>query len=911
MKPVVRAEAASVPWHSLEPEQVLARLQTQDKGLARAEAAMRRTRDGPNALATAQTTSLWRTLLNQFRSLIIWILIAAGVLSALIGDAIDAWAIFAIVLLNALIGFYQEFSAQRSINALQKLVAPQAQVRRDNSVRTVPAADLVVGDILVLAAGDLVGADARLLQATALTCVESALTGESLPVTKTVTTLPATAVALGDRSNMLFMATSVVTGTGEAVVVATATRSELGAIAGLIDDAGHSSGTPLEQRLEAFGRALVWAALAIVAAVTALGYLRGTGLTELLMTAVGLAVAAVPEGLPAVVTVALSLGVLRMARRNTLVRKLAAVETLGSTTVICSDKTGTLTVGEMTARALHVAGHNYTVTGEGYAPAGEVQFAGQAANGEHQSPLLDLASVLVACNAARIEQVDGAWRSIGDPTEAALLVAGRKAGADDARIAREMPVLQTLPFDSARKRSTVIRRLADGTVRAFCNGAPGDVLAQCSHIRSATGIRMITPQDREQLLAATSTMAQHALRVLASAWRDLDAATAATQDAAQIEREMVFIGLTGMHDPPRAEARAALATCRAAGIRVVMITGDHAETATAIARDIGIAGAADVAVSGNELDQIADAELQQRVAAISVYARVTAAHKLRIIRAWQANDAVVAMTGDGVNDAPAIKGADIGIAMGKAGTEVTKQAADMIIVDDNFATIVAAVEQGRGIYANIRKTLQYLLAGNTAELLLVAVCVLIGLPMPLLPIHLLWINLVTDGLPALCLAIDPIDTRLMTQPPRARKERLTDRGFLRTLFFTGALTAGVALAVFVFMLQVASADAARTYAFTTLVFAELLRAFGARSETQPVWRLSLLGNPALVIVVVGSIVLQLALAHIEVFARFLKMTPLPLADAAILFGLAMVPSLLLEIAKWIRSAQPRIVVPTT
>ncbi|MDO8541497.1 MAG: cation-translocating P-type ATPase [Opitutaceae bacterium] len=890
-------------WHSQSADDVLAKLGSSAAGLSAEEAARRLSADGPNELKEGRRISPWQILLGQFKSLIIWILIGAGVISGVLGERIDAIAILAIVVLNAVIGFYQEFNAEKSIAALKKMTAPQANVRRDGQVASIPASGIVVGDILALEAGDLVAADARLLAAASLKCIESALTGESEAETKRPATLAPADVALGDRENMVFMGTSVAAGTGQAVVVATAMQTELGRIATLIEEAGAEERTPLEKKLESFGRVLVWAALGIVALLFGLGLLRGTPPFELFMTSVSLAVAAVPEGLPAVVTVALSLGVLRMARRRALVRKLAAVETLGSTTVICTDKTGTLTVGEMTVRALHVAGRTYEVTGEGYGPDGEVRFEGRKLEAPDVAPLLELATVLLGCNNAHLVQEGGAWKTVGDPTEGALLAAGRKAGGDRERIENEWPKHHEIPFDSDRKLSAVIRRMKDGTLRAFINGAPDVLLARCTNLYTSTGIRPLTDEDRKHIVAQNTAMAQQALRVLGSAWRDLDNASPADLTADAVEHDLVFAGLTGMHDPPRPEAKEAVARCRAAGIRVVMITGDHPHTATAIARGIGIASADDAAVAGIELDKMSDDELRQRAPRIAVYARVTAEHKLRIIRAWKANDAVVAMTGDGVNDAPAIKGADIGIAMGKAGTEVTKQASDMIVTDDNFASIVAAVEEGRGIYDNIRKTLQYLLAGNTGELLLMTVCVILGLPAPLLPIHLLWINLVTDGLPALCLATDPIDSDVMKRRPRRRSERITDRRFLGSMLLTGCLTAGVSFAVYLHVLKTQTPETARTYAFAVLVFAELLRAFGARSETKPVWRIPLFTNVSLVVVVAISFGLQVWSQHNATLGRFLKTSSMPFADGLLLLALGSIPLVILELVKVVRRAR--------
>ncbi len=895
------APSAAEAWYRRPADDALTHFQSSASGLSATEAAQRLAANGPNVLTEATRIGAWQIFIGQFKSLIIWILIAAGIVSGVLGEALDAIAILAVVVLNAVIGFYQEFSAEKSIAALKAMTAPHATVQRDGQPVSVPASDIVTGDILTLAAGDVIPADGRLLESAALACVESALTGESETVAKRSAALEQADVPLADRENMVFMGTSVAAGSARAVVVATAMRTELGLIAGLIEQADADKGTPLQRRLDAFGRVLVWAALAIVAVLFGLGLLRGTALLELTMTSISLAVAAVPEGLPAVVTVALSLGVLRMARRRALVRKLAAVETLGSTSVICTDKTGTLTVGEMTARALYVAGRRYEVTGEGYGPEGNIRVEGQPTGASDAAALLELAHVLVGCNNAHIVQDGASWKAIGDPTEGALLAAGTKAGGDRERLDREWPRRQEIPFDSDRKRSAVVRQKPDGTLRVFVNGAPGPLLERCTHLYTATGVRALTDDDRAGILGVTSDMARQALRVLGSAVRDMTQAPADPLTADAVEQDLVFVGLTGMYDPPRPEAKDAIETCRAAGIRVVMITGDHPHTASAIARELGIAADA-VAVTGVDLDRMADDELRRRAPDVSVYARVTAQHKLRIVRALKAGDAVVAMTGDGVNDAPAIKGADIGIAMGRSGTDVTKQAADMIITDDNFATIVAAVEEGRGIYDNIRKTLQYLLAGNTGELLLMTGCVAANLPAPLLPIHLLWINLVTDGLPAVCLAADPIDPDVMADRPRRRSARIADRAFLRTMVFTGVLTAAVAFTVYLYGMNTGNAETARTYAFGVLVFAELLRSFGARSDSKPVWRVPLRTNLNLVAVVALSVGLQLWGQHSAMLQRVLRTSSVPLTDGMLLLAVGAIPLCGLELVKAVRRA---------
>ncbi len=889
-------------WYDRPSEEALTRFGSSSAGLSAAEAAQRLAANGPNALRAGKTISPLKILLGQFKSVIIWILIGAGVVSAALGEVMDAIAIVAIVAFNAAIGFYQEINAARSIAALDTLTAPQARVQRDGQVTSVPASEIVTGDVLVLESGDLVAADARLLEVASLTCVESTLTGESEAVTKQPAVLAQKEVPLGDRENMVFMGTSVAAGTGRAVVVAAAMDTELGQIAGLLEAADAEEETPMQRKLDAFGRVLVWATLGVVVLLFGLGLLRGIKLIELFMTAVSLAVAAVPEGLPAVVTVALALGVRRMSKHRALVRKLPAVETLGSTTVICTDKTGTLTVGQMTVRALYVADQSYEVTGEGYGPAGEVRFAGNKADASHAPALLELATVHLGCNNAHLAEEEGRWSTLGDPTEGALLTVGAKAGGDRERLDKELPRQHEIPFDSDRKRSTVVRRMPDGRLRAFVNGAPGPLLERCTQLYSPAGVRPLTAEDRERILAQTSTLANQALRVLGSAERDLPDASASELTADAVERELVFVGLAGMYDPPRPEAKDAIAKCHVAGIRVVMITGDHPQTAGAIARDLGITSALTGVVSGAELERMSEADLRARVPATAVYARVSAQHKLRVVRALRANGDIVAMTGDGVNDAPGIRGADVGIAMGKTGTEVTKQAADIIITDDNFATIVSAVQEGRGIYDNIRKTLQYLLAGNTGELLVMTVCLVVGLPSPLLPIHLLWINLVTDGLPALCLATDPIDPDVMARPPRDPSERITNRSFLATMAFTGLLTAGVTFAVYFYFLRARSVETARTAAFTVLVFAELLRSFGARSAARPVWRIAPLWNINLVLVVVVSFGLQVWSLHSATLGRVLHTSYLPFTECLLLLAASALPLVVLEVVKVVRGA---------
>jgi Ca2+-transporting ATPase len=890
-------------WHTLGAGEALGRLGSSLAGLPREEVEARRARHGPNVLVEAPRPGPLAIALRQFRSLLVALLLVAAVLAGLLGEWLDGAAILAILLLNAAIGFFQEWRAENAIAALRRMTAPRAKVRRAGAVSSVPAAELVPGDIVLLEAGDLVPADLRLLDASSLRCVEAALTGESEAVDKSLQPLARADLPLGDRSNLAFVGTSAVAGAGSGVVIATGMATELGRIAHSLQDAAASEaeeGTPLEQRLQAFGRMLVWACLGLVVLLFALGLARGLPVAELVLTSISLAVAAVPEGLPAVATVALALGVSRMARRRALVRRLPAVETLGSANVICTDKTGTLTVGEMTVRELRVGDRAFRVVGEGYAPEGRVLAGERDLDAAEALLTRELLSAFVGCCDAHLAQEGGVWQVVGDPTEGALLAAGAKLGVLGDEIEREAPRLREWPFDATRKRMSIARSSGPGRARISVKGAPEAILDRCDRFESGSGVRPLGAADRARIAAQQAELSQRALRVLAAAVREADEEEIGAASADDAERGLVFLGLAGMYDPPRTEAREAVARCREAGIRVVMITGDHPQTGFAIARELGIASAPSEALSGAELEALSAEELGARVEAISVYARVSAAHKLRIVRAWQSRGAVVAMTGDGVNDAPAIRGADIGIAMGGTGTEVTKQASDMIVTDDDFASIVAAVEEGRGIFDNIRKTVQYLLAGNSAELIVMTACIAAGLPVPLLPIHLLWINLVTDGLPALCLATDPIDSDVMRRPPRRRGDALADRRMLGSILLTGILTAAATVAVYVYGLHFEDELRARTHAFAVLVFAELLRAFGGRSETKPMWRMAPFENARLSAVVAASFALQIAAHHVEPLRAALQTEFLPWSECAALVGVALAPVMLLELAKVVR-----------
>ena len=889
-------------WHTLTSEALEHELASDlEAGLAEREAERRLSTVGPNELPAAPPPSPLTIFLAQFSSLIIWVLIGAAVVSGLLQEWIDAAAILAIVVLNAILGFLQEFRAERSLAALRKLSVATARIIRAGVMRSIPARDLVPGDLIQVEAGDRIPADCRIIYATSLQTQEASLTGESTPVGKSAEPIPQTDVPLGDRHNMLFMSTVAVSGKGRALVTATGSQTELGKIAAMIhrEAQAEQEETPLQRRLEHLGRTLLWLSLGIVTVVFLLGRFRGVPLVEMFLTAVSLAVAAIPEGLPAVVTITLALGVTRMVRRHALIRRLPAVETLGSTTVICSDKTGTLTKNEMTVTAIYQDGDVLTVSGEGYAPDGGIFAGGAPLKFEDHSGLASLMRAVVLCNGAEIRQEGGVWGILGDPTEGALLVAAAKVGFWKGDLERDNPSLGEVPFDPERKKMTIVRATGVGPV-AYVKGAPDVLLRDCRSFLTQDGrTEPLTDELRQHILQANQQFASQALRVLGVAMRPLEHAPA-TYVAMALERDLIFLGLMAMKDPIRPEATRAIAACRAAGIRTVMITGDHKDTAVAIGRELGLMEARAQAISGTELNELSDAHLLDRVEHITIYARVSAEHKLRVVRAWKARGAIVAMTGDGVNDAPAVKAADIGIAMGITGTDVTKEASDMVITDDNFASIAAAVEEGRAIFDNIRKAIQYLLSCNVSEILLMLLATLFGLPLPLLPVQILWINLVTDSLPALALAIDPPDPGLMRQPPRLRNENILTRARMLTLFGQGLFMALMALSTFMYCLygMDLDLDRARALTFTIVALMQLSHAFNNRSEHRSLFALRILTNTPLVITVALSVALQAAIILWEPVHEIFKVVPFDPEHWLLAFGVGISPLVAMEIWKF-------------
>lgn len=878
------------------------------RGLSEEVAAERLQKFGPNRLEEIGRVSPWRQFASQFTEFIILVLIGAAFVSGLLQEWTDAIAILVIVLLNGILGFVQQHRAERALEALKKMAAPLARVIRQGEVRSIPAEELVPGDIIALEMGDLVPADARVLSDHLLQVDEASLTGESVPVKKDADVVLPDTEPLGDRRNMVYSSTVVTYGKGTAVVTNTGMGTELGKIAHLVQTMGREQ-TPLQEQLEGVGRLLVYGCLLIVAVVFALGLWRGVPPVEMFLTAVSLAVAAIPEGLPAVVTIALALGVRRMVQRNALIRKLPSVETLGSATVICTDKTGTLTQSKMNVRKIGLLDSIIDVTGDGYEPEGEFRIGDQSV--ERTNRDLELAlRIGVLCNSASLRQGvgDGSrWGIVGDPTEGALLAVAGKAGLWRSELETGHTMLYELPFDSDRKRMTTIWRGPDGGTTAYVKGAPDVVVRLCTHVQDNGRVRAATSEDRERLLAVNDGFANEAMRVLAVAYRDLEEEVA-DPTIAEVESELVFSALMAMKDPPRPEAREAIATARRAGLEVVMITGDHKSTAVAIAKELDLYRDGDLALTGPELDGIDDGRLREVVEQVRVYARVSPEHKLRIVGAWKSRGHIVAMTGDGVNDAPALKEADIGIAMGITGTDVSREASDMILTDDNFASIVAAVEEGRAIFDNIRRFIHFLLSCNIGELLTMFLAALLGLPLPLLPIQILWVNLATDSLPALALGVEPAEPRGMERPPRPPTEGVLTKRIAGIMLMQGTIIGLLTLGAFLFeyLVMGGGVDRARVIAFSTTIFAQNVHAFNVRSDRYSVFQLGLLSNPWLLVSFGVVMVSELAVIYVPFLQPIFKTMPLGVQDWAVVIGLGLMPLVIVEFIKLINRRLGRV-----
>ncbi len=856
------------PWRRPIPELLREFAVDAEGGLGAEEARRRLAAYGPNRLLEGRRRSPVRMFLDQFADFMIVVLILAGVVAGVVGEPQDTIAIVVIVVLNAIIGFVQEFRAERAMAALKLLAAPSAQVRRAGAVCVVPAEEVVPGDVVLLEAGSVVPADLRMFESMQLKIDEAALTGESHPAEKTTDALHEAELPIGDRRNMAYKGTLVSYGRGRGLVVATGMATEIGRIAVLLSTTEQVR-TPLQKRLAAFGKRLALVVIAVCGIIFAVGLLRGEPPVVMFLTAISLAVAAIPEALPAVVTVSLAIGARNMVRKNALIRHLPAVETLGSVTYICTDKTGTLTENRMRVTEFHVGGVTL----------------------RERSDTLPavLLRALALNNDARRDDGGGI---LGDPTETALYAAAAESGLEGAAVAREAPRLAEIPFDSGRALMTTVHRAPGGAV-AYTKGAPERLLELCTREWSAAGPRALR---REELARVAEEMAARGLRVLAFGYRDVARADAA--DTAVLESELCFIGFVGLIDPPRAEAGEAVRTCRTAGITPVMITGDHPATARAIAMELGIGTDDGEVLTGREMAAMPEAQLSRRVDTLRVYARVAPEQKNAIVGALQRRGEFVAMTGDGVNDAPALKRADIGVAMGRIGTDVAREASDMVLLDDNFATIVAAVREGRRIFDNIRKFIRYALTGNSAEIWTLFLAPFLLLPLPLLPIHILWINLVTDGLPGLALAVEPAERNLMNRPPRPPQESIFAGGMWQHMLWVGLLMAGVSLVAQAWAYHTGSAHW-QSMVFTVLTLSQMGHVLAIRSERDSLFTLGLSGNVPLLGAVLLTFALQMAILYVPSLQMVFRTAPLSAEELLICFGLSTVVFVSVEIEKWL------------
>ena len=873
-------------------DEVLSKLDSDQKGISSMQAKERLSQHGPNQLESTTKPSPLKIFIGKFKDYMVLVLIFAAIISFIAGETTNAYVILGIVVLVAIIGFVQEYKAEKAMEALREMVAPEADVIRDGQMSTIPAADLVPGDVVFLEAGDKVPADGRILEVTSLQVIESSLTGESMPVEKLAQTLPED-IALADRKNMVFMGTIISQGNCRAIVTATGLGTELGRISGLMKQ--EQAEPPLKIKLQQLAKRQALLVMVISAIVFILMFSRGLPVIDALIASIALAVAGIPEALPFIVTLALAFGTQAMAKKNAIIRRLPEVETLGSTTVICTDKTGTLTTGEMTLREIRTY-RKIEVTGAGYDPSG--QFISQGAKLEPTEE--DLARILkigVHANNSAIERANGGWRVVGDPTEGALIVAAKKAGILDKTRDGSSRFIE-YPFDSERMRMTTVDEVHKEGYIVSMKGAPEVVLSHCTKTTTPNGTKTLTDEDRRSILADADDMAENALRVLALAWKPISNNDPVEVDC--IESGLIFAGLTGMMDPPRKEVPEAIRVSKMAGIRTVMITGDHRLTARAIGKELGI-GNGEV-IEGVQLDRMSSEDLREHIDDVSVFARVTAEHKVRIVEALKARGHIVAMTGDGVNDAPALTAADIGVAMGRTGTEVTKEASDMVIADDNFATIVSAIEEGRRIFDNIRKGTSYLLSVSFAELATIFFAVALGFPLPLLAAQILWINVVAEEFPAIGLALEPSHSDIMKRKPRDPKESMPSRPLMiYTLGIAATIVAGT-LGMYIITLQ-SNPDLsyARTVAFVGLGFFTVYNAYSSRSLQESVFRMNPLGNKTLLMGIAASILAILAVVYIPFMQFIFETRPLTSESWILILITGLVVVLAAEVMKKILS----------
>lgn len=861
-----------------------------NKGLSKQESKKRLNQYGKNELKEAEKQSAIILFFHQFKDFMVLVLLAATLVSGLLGEYVDAIAIIAIVIVNGFLGFFQERKAEKSLNALKEMAAPQMVVLRDGLWAKIQAKDIVPGDVVKFQSGDRIGADIRIIEQHSLEMEESALTGESLPVTKMAGPKVGASEGIGDQVNMAFMGTMVTRGSGVGIVVSTGMKTAMGQIADLLQTAEVQQ-TPLQIRLEQLGKILITGALLLTLLVVIIGVLQGNNLYTMILAGVSLAVAAIPEGLPAIVTVALSLGVQRMIRKNAIVRKLPAVETLGCASVICSDKTGTMTENKMMVTKLWSGGQTWEVTGKGFEPSGEFKCLTSAQIDDTQ--LKQLLTYGLLCNNSELKVKKGKYYIEGDPTEGAMLVAAMKKDIDRQMIFEKYRILKEFPFDSGRKLMSVLVKDMNGRQFIVTKGAPDVLLGRCNSVMDNGRVQYMDDGLRTTIMNSTEKMGEEALRTIAVAYKSVPATTAILNET-DAENDLTFIGLQGMMDPPRPEVKMAVRECRNAGIKTVMITGDHLVTAKAIARELDIYRDKDRVLSGTDLDKMSVEDLEEVVEDTTVFARVSPEHKLKIVNAFQKRGHIVAMTGDGVNDAPAIKVADIGISMGISGTDVAKETSSLILLDDNFATIKSAIKEGRNIYENIRKFIRYLLASNVGEILVMLFAMIIGLPLPLLPIQILWVNLVTDGLPAMALGLDQPEENVMKRAPRHPKEGVFARGLGWKIISRGFLIGSATLLAFmtVYKSNPDNLQYAQTVAFVTLVLAQLIHVFDCRSE-KSIFSRNPLGNMYLVWAVISSVVLMLIALYFPPLQSVFHTVPIAPRDWLLIVGMASIPTFLL------------------
>ncbi|MFH2030464.1 MAG: cation-translocating P-type ATPase [Bacteroidota bacterium] len=853
-------------WYNFDIPAIYKKLNSSNEGFTTDKADALLNTHGKNEIALEDKSSPWLLLFEQFKGLLILILIVAAIISAAIGETVEATAIIVIVILAGILGFIQEFRAGKAIESLRKMAAPQATVLRDGIKKVISASEIVPGDIIMLISGDKIPADARIIESSNLRIDEAPLTGESLPVEKHNNKIDSENVGIGDRTNMLFMGTSVSYGRATAIVIGTGLETEFGHIAKLLQST-ESRKTPLQINLDQLGKKIGIFSIILAAAMSALGILRGYEVVEMFVWGVAVAVAVIPEALPAVVTISIALGVRRMVKKRALIRKLPAVETLGATSIICSDKTGTLTQDEMTIRKIYTDGKFFEVDGAGYIPRGAFSYQDEIIKPLENDYLKRLLELGTLCNDTHLNETEGSWGIIGDPTEGAVVVAAEKAGIDSEQLRKDFTRLNEIPFSSEAKRMSTVHEI-DGKIYAFSKGAPEIITNTSSHIDLNGSAVELTEETREKIFHSSNVMGRDALRVIAFSYKQIDdAAKFSTAD----EKDMVFLGLVGMIDPPRPEVKQAILTCEHAGIKPIMITGDHEVTAVAVAKELGILKEGN-SLSGMELENLSDEEIDDAVLHTEVYARISPSHKLKIVSALMKKGYIVAMTGDGVNDAPALKRADIGIAMGIKGTDVSREAADMVLTDDNFASIVSAVEEGRSIFENIRKYLVYLLSGNLGTVIGMAIALIGGLPLPLWAVQILFINFLMDGLIAIALGVEPGEAGVMNKKPRKVEEGILNKQALGYISGIGILIGAVTTGIFIWALdnynylsEEQSVEKAVTIFFATLIFARLFNGLNCRTFSQPTYKMALFGNKSLVYSTVISIALTYLVISFPIF----------------------------------------------